>query len=84
MVMKLQMNLDEVIFDVETAFLHRDLKEKTCMDCPNGMVTFGNECLLLKQTILQTGAISGKVQSQAQHSVDGAGFRVVPVRSVLV
>jgi len=29
MVMKLQMNLDAVIFDVETALLHGDLKEKT-------------------------------------------------------
>jgi len=48
MVMKLQMNLDAVIFDVETAFPHGDLKEKMHMDCPDGMVTFGNKCLLLK------------------------------------
>jgi len=51
MVMKLQMNLDAVMFDVETAFLHGDLKEKICVDCPDGMATFGDECLLLKQTI---------------------------------
>jgi len=49
-VMKLQMNLDAVIFDVDTAFLHGDLKEKIYMDCPDGMVTYGDECLLLKQT----------------------------------
>jgi len=60
MVMKLQMDLDAVIFDVETAFLHGDLKEKIYMDCPDGMVTFGNECLLLKQTIY------GLVQSAAR------------------
>jgi len=62
MVMKLQMNLDTVIFDVETAFLHGDLKEQIYMDCPNGMVTFGNKCLLLKQTIY------GLVQSAATYN----------------
>jgi len=75
MVMKLQMNLDAVIFDVETAFLHGDLKEKTHVDCPDGMVTFGNECLLLKQTIY------GLVQSAARHNhrfseaLMGLGFK---------
>jgi len=54
------MDLDAVIFDVETTFLHGDLKEKTHMDCPDGMVAIGNECLLLKQTIY------GLVQSAAR------------------
>jgi len=78
MVMKLQMNLDAVIFDVETAFPHGDSKEKTYMDCPDGMVTFGNECLLLKQTIY------GLVQSAARHNhkfsavLMGLGFKRCP------
>jgi len=78
MVMKLQMNLDAVIFDVETAFLHGDLKEKTYMNCPDGMVTFGNECLLLKQTIY------GLVQSAARYNhkfsevLMGLGFKRCP------
>ena len=78
MVMKLQLNLDAVIFDVETAFLHGDLKEKIYMDCPDGMVTFGNECLLLKQTIY------GLVQSAARYNhkfsevLMGLGFERCP------
>ena len=62
MVIKLQLGLDAVIFDVETAFLHGDLKEKIYMDCPDGMVTYGDECLLLKQTIY------GLVQSAARYN----------------
>jgi len=85
MVMKLQMNLDAVTFDVETAFLHGDSKEKMHMDCPDGMVTFGNECLLLKQTIC------GLVQSAAgcNHKFSvvlvGLGFeRCPPIRPMPV
>jgi len=61
MVMKLQMKLDAVIFDVETAFPHGDSKEKMHMDCTDGMTTFGNECLLLKQTICRMWTPSGLI-----------------------
>jgi len=60
MAMKAQMNLDDVIFDVRTAFPHRDLKAKIHMDCPDCMATFGNECPLLNQTS------HGLVQSAAR------------------
>jgi len=78
MVMKLQMNLDAVIFDVETAFLHGDLKEKMHVDCPDGMVTFGNECLLLKQTIC--GPVQSAARCNHKFSVVlmGLGFKRCP------
>ena len=43
--------LESLIFDVETAFLHGDLKEEIFMDCPDGMEHDEGECLLLLQTI---------------------------------
>jgi len=54
--MKLQMNLDAVIFDVETAFLQGDLKEKIYVDCPDGNVW--QRMLTPKANNLRPSAIS--------------------------
>jgi len=72
------MKLDAVTFNVETAFLHGDLKEKMHMDCPDGMVTFGNECLLLKQTIY--GLVQSAARCNHKFSVVlmGLGFERCP------
>ena len=43
--------MDAMIFDVETAFLHGDLKERIYMDCPEGMEHGEAECLLLIKSI---------------------------------
>ena len=40
-----------MIFYVETAFLHGDLKEQIYMDCPEGMEHKEDECLLLIKSI---------------------------------
>jgi len=44
-------DLDTLIFDIETAFLHGHLKEQIFMDCPEGMEHEVDECLLLIKTI---------------------------------
>jgi hypothetical protein len=45
------MKLDSVIVDIETAFLHGDLKEEIFMDCPPGINHTDEECVLLLKTI---------------------------------
>ena len=62
MVMMIVMELEGIIFDVETAFLHGDLKERIYMDCPDGMEHEDDECLELKKTIY------GLVQAAARYN----------------
>ena len=62
MVMMLVHKLDAIIFDVETAFLHGELKEKIYMDCPAGMERDDDECLVLQKTIY------GLVQAAARYN----------------
>jgi hypothetical protein len=51
MVAMIVWKLDAKIVDVETAFLHGDLKEDIYMDCPPGMKNEPDECLQLGKTI---------------------------------
>ena len=60
MVIMLRENLDGIIIDVETAFLHGDLEEDIYMECPEGLEHDMDEILQLKKTIY------GLVQSARQ------------------
>ncbi len=53
-------NLDAIIVDVETAFLHGDLEEEIYMNLPDGMEGMDDECLLLLK------ALYGLVQGARQ------------------
>jgi hypothetical protein len=53
-------NLKAKIVNVETAFLHGDLKEEIFMEIPEGMNAVKEDCLSLKKTIY------GLVQSLRQ------------------
>jgi hypothetical protein len=56
-------NVKAKIVDVETAFLHGDLKEEVFMDIPKGMDAFKEDCLSLNKKIY------GLVQSSRQFFV---------------
>ena len=51
LIAKLIWNLKGCIIDVETAFLHGELKEEIYMNIPEGMNIDSNNCLLLTKTI---------------------------------
>ena len=53
-------NLDAIIVDVETAFLHGDLEEEIYMNLPDGMEGMDDECLLLLKALY--GLIQGAHQ----------------------
>jgi hypothetical protein len=53
-------NLTTKIIDFETAFLHGDLEQEIYMDCPEGLESEPDECVLLQKTIY------GLVQSARQ------------------
>jgi Reverse transcriptase (RNA-dependent DNA polymerase) len=51
LVMMLTWNLKAKVVDIETVFLHRDLKETVYIEIPNGMNVNNDECLILNKTI---------------------------------
>jgi Reverse transcriptase (RNA-dependent DNA polymerase) len=51
LVTMLTWNLVRKVIDIETAFLHGNLKETIFMEIPKGMDSNKNECLILKRTI---------------------------------
>jgi hypothetical protein len=51
LIIKITMKLDSIIVDIETAFLHGDLKEEIFMDCPPGIEHTHEHCVLLMKTI---------------------------------
>jgi Reverse transcriptase (RNA-dependent DNA polymerase) len=61
LVMMLIWKLKAKVVDIETAFLHGDLKETIYMEIPKGMEGNIDECLILNKTIC--GLVQGLVQS---------------------
>ena len=51
LILKMVQKLCSMIADVETAFLHGDLKEEIFMDCPKGMDHKEDECVKLLKTL---------------------------------
>jgi Reverse transcriptase (RNA-dependent DNA polymerase) len=56
LVMMLTWNLKAKVVDIETAFLHGDLKETIYMEIPKGMEASLDECLILNKTSLVQSA----------------------------
>jgi hypothetical protein len=83
LIMMLTWNLKGKIVDIETAFLHGNLKEKIYMEIPKGMEAHENECLILKETIY------GLVQSTIEFykklvlALKGCGFQGTSVNPCL-
>jgi len=61
LVIAMLLNLDHVLIDVETAFLHGDLTNEIFMDCPPGIEESEGCCLKLNKTIY------GLVQSAREY-----------------
>ena len=51
LIIKMILTLESMLVDIETAFLHGNLKEIIFMDCPPGMDHGEDECLQLLKTI---------------------------------
>jgi hypothetical protein len=51
LIIKMILTLESLLVDIETAFLHGNLKEIIFMDCPPGMDHGDDECLQLLKTI---------------------------------
>ena len=68
-------DLKAKIIDVETTFLHGDLKEETFMDIPPGMEADKDECLTLKKTIC--GLVKSAIQFYVKlvESLKSCGFK---------
>ena len=63
-----------LIFDVETAFLMGDLKERIYMDCPKGMDHKPDECLLLEKTIYGLVQSARRYQHKFSSFMKSIGF----------
>jgi Reverse transcriptase (RNA-dependent DNA polymerase) len=68
-------DLKAKIIDVETTFLHGDLKEETFMDIPPGMEVDKDECLTLKKTIC--GLVKSAIQFYVKlvEALKSCGFK---------
>ena len=69
---------DSLIFDVETAFLHGELKEVICMDCPDGMEHSEQECLLLEKSIYGLVQASNRCNQKFREVIGKMEFRPCP------
>ena len=70
--------LDALTFDVETAFLHGELEEKLCMDCPHGMEHEEDECLELNKMIYGLVQASHLYNRKFCNTLESMGFKRCP------
>ena len=75
MVLMVVCGLDAMIFNLETAFPHGELKELTCMDCPEGMTHEDDECLLLVKSIHGLVQASNRHNEKFSDSLISHGFK---------
>ena len=75
MVMMVVHGSDAMIFNVETAFLHGELKELTHMDCPQGMEHKEDECSLLVESIHRLVQASNRHNKKFSESLISHGFK---------
>ena len=76
-IVMLVFELDSLIIDIETAFLHGILGpgEEIYMDCPEGLKAGHDECLLLKKTIYGLVQSARAYYNRAKQVLLEAGFR---------
>jgi hypothetical protein len=67
--------LERKIVDIETAFLHGNLKETIYMEIPEGMEANGNECLTLKKTIYVLVQSARELYKKLVLALKGCGFQ---------
>ena len=70
--------MDAIIFDVEMAFLHGDLKERIYMDCPEGIEHGEDECLLLIKSIYGLVQASSRYGKKFASVLESLGFQKCP------
>ena len=76
LIMMMVQGYDSILVDVETAFLHGELKdgEEIYMDCPAGMIHHEDECLLLQKTIYGLVQSARAYFNKAKEVLKKAGF----------
>ena len=79
LVTMLTWNLIGKVIDIETAFLHGDLKETIFMEIPKGMEANKDECLILKRTIYGLVQSAREFYNKLVLSLKGCGFMGIPV-----
>ena len=79
LVTMLTWNLIGKVIDIETAFLHGDLKETIFMEIPKGMEANKDECLILKRTIYGLVQSAREFYNKLVLSLKGCGFKGSPV-----
>jgi hypothetical protein len=75
LIMVLTWNLTGQIVDIETAFLHENLKETIYMKIPKGMEANENECLILKKTIYGLVQSAREFYKKLVLALKGCGFQ---------
>ena len=79
LVTMLTWNLIGKVIDIETAFLHGELKETIFMEIPKGMEANKDECLILKKTIYGLVQSAREFYNKLVLSLKGCGFKGSPV-----
>jgi hypothetical protein len=78
LIMMLTWNLKGKIVDIETAFLHGNLKETIYMEIPKGMEANENECLILKKTIYGLIQSAREFYKKLVLALKRCGFKETP------